>query len=788
MENRTKVLNVLFYPCLFFFFLLAKPELAAQLQHPATERTAALQKLESFIQYQIEDKNLPALSIAVVQGQEVIWAKGFGYADPEKKIPATPETVYRIASVSKLFTDIAVMQRVERGDLDLDTPITEYLPDFRPENPFGKPITLRQLMSHRSGLVREPPVGSYFDPTEPPLEKVITSLKNTRLVYAPETRTKYSNAAITLLGWLLQQKTGRPYAEVIRESVLEPMGLNRSGFESTPHIRWRLATGFLWTYDGRFWPAPHFEYAIGPAANMYASMLDLAQFLKVLFRGGQGPNGRILRAETLQQMWQPQFIKPEQKSGYGLGFYVTEYKGYKRIGHTGAVHGYATEFIALPELKIGVAMSTTRDVANSVLRQISLYAFDLLIAQKQGRPLPDWRRTEPVDPQLARRLDGSYRNQDGRYLELVERNGELYAWNGPFRVRLRARGDTLVMDGVLSSGGWLTPQSDGSLKYRNGIYQRLPDRKPAPVPERWRTLIGEYGWDHNTLYILEKRGQLHALIEWFFLYPLQEVGADSFAFPDYGLYHGEHVVFRRDARGNVTAAVAAGIEFRRRTVGTEAGETFRIVPVKPVAELRRLAAKARPPEEKGAFLQPDLVELRSLDPTIRYDIRYATTNNFMGAKFYDQAKAFLQRPAAEALVRVHRKLKAKGYGLLIHDAYRPWYVTKMFWDATPDSLKQFVADPSQGSIHNRGAAVDLSLYDLRTGEPVEMVSGYDEFSPRAFPDYPGGTSLQRWHRELLRDAMEAEGFRVYQWEWWHFNYRDAAKYPILNLRFEEIMP
>ncbi|MDQ7063575.1 MAG: serine hydrolase [candidate division KSB1 bacterium] len=753
--------------------------------HPSTQ-SSLIQKLESFIRYQMEDKHLPALSIAVVQDQQILYAKGFGYADAEKTIPATPETVYRIASVSKLFTDIAVMQRVEQGELDLDAPITEYLPDFRPENPFGKPITLRQLMSHRAGLVREPPVGSYFDPTEPPLERVIASLKHTRLVYEPGSRTKYSNAAITLLGWLLQQKTGRPYADVIREAVLEPMGLERAGFVPTPDLLRRLAIGFLWTYDGRFWPAPHFEYAIGPAANMYASMLDLAQFLKVLFRDGEGPNGRILRRDTLHRMWQPQFAGPEQKSGYGLGFYVTEYRGYKRIGHTGAVHGYATEFIALPELKIGVAMSTTRDVANSVLRQISLYAFDLLIAQKQEIPLPDWRRTYPVDPQRARLLDGTYRSQNGRYLDLVERNGQLYAWRGSMRVRVRAKGDTLIFDDALAHGGWLVPQADGSLKYHNGVYKRLPDRKPEPVPERWRALIGEYGWDHNTLYILEKRGQLHALIEWFFLYPLQEVGPDSFAFPDYGLYHGEHVVFRRDAQGNATAAMAAGIEFRRRAVGTEAGETFRIVPVKPVAELRRDVTRAQPPVQQGDFLEPDLVELQSFDPTIRYDIRYATTNNFMGARFYDSPKAFLQRPAAEALVRVHRKLKERGYGLLIHDAYRPWYVTKMFWDATPDSLKQFVADPAQGSIHNRGAAVDLTLYDLQTGKPVEMVSGYDEFSPRAFPDYPGGTSLQRWHRELLRDAMEAEGFRVYRWEWWHFNYRDAEKYPILNVRFDEI--
>jgi serine beta-lactamase-like protein LACTB len=155
---------------------------------------------------------------------------------------------------------------------------------------------------------------------------------------------------------------------------------------------------------------------------------------------------------------------------------------------------------------------------------------------------------------------------------------------------------------------------------------------------------------------------------------------------------------------------------------------------------------------------------------------------------YQQARAFLQRPAAEALVRAHRALGRMGLGLLIHDAYRPWYVTKMFWDATPDSAKIFVADPSQGSRHNRGAAVDLTLYDRRTGQELEMVSGYDEFSIRAYPEYPGGTSRQRYNRELLRRAMEAEGFRVYEAEWWHFDYQDWRLYPIGNQTFEKIHP
>jgi D-alanyl-D-alanine dipeptidase len=180
------------------------------------------------------------------------------------------------------------------------------------------------------------------------------------------------------------------------------------------------------------------------------------------------------------------------------------------------------------------------------------------------------------------------------------------------------------------------------------------------------------------------------------------------------------------------------------------------------------------------------VEVATLDPTVHLEIRYATSNDFLGTPVYSQARAFLQRSAAQALLHVQQKLQPLGYGLLIHDAYRPWYVTKIFWDATPPEGKIFVADPAQGSRHNRGCAVDLTLYDLTTGKPVEMPGTYDEMSPRSFPDYPGGTSLQRWHRDLLRRAMESEGFTVYASEWWHFDYKDWREYPILNVPFEKL--
>ena len=195
---------------------------------------------------------------------------------------------------------------------------------------------------------------------------------------------------------------------------------------------------------------------------------------------------------------------------------------------------------------------------------------------------------------------------------------------------------------------------------------------------------------------------------------------------------------------------------------------------------------SEPPKETGKFRQADLVELIKLDPTIKLDIRYAKSNNFLGKPVYTEARAFLQRPAAEALARINQRLRKKGYGLLVFDGYRPWAVTKLFWDSTPDEKKKFVANPAQGSRHNRGCAVDLSLFDLKTGQEVPMPSEYDEMTDRAYPNYKGGTAEQRRLRDLLRAEMEADGFTVFDIEWWHFDFNNWREYPILNIPFNQI--
>lgn len=323
--------------------------------------------------------------------------------------------------------------------------------------------------------------------------------------------------------------------------------------------------------------------------------------------------------------------------------------------------------------------------------------------------------------------------------------------------------------------GTLFPATAQSLAPARSSLHVAP--KPAPVRPDWKQLIGEYEQGGTVIDVLERNGRLLLSTAPNVFVQLNQNGPAVFEAA------GTKVEFYK---GNIGAPeIKFGVQvFKKRLLG-DVTHSFHLDPLRPVAELRKQAMAARPPVENGKR-KPDLVELTSLDPTIRLDIRYATTNNFMGVAFYTEARAFLQRPAAEALVRVNRQLRPYGYGLLIHDAYRPWFVTKMFWDATPGDKKEFVADPSRGSNHNRGGAVDLSLCDLNTGREIEMPGGYDEMSDRSYPDYQGGTSLQRWHRDLLRAAMESQGFKIYKVEWWHFDYKDWASYPILNVAFSQL--
>jgi D-alanyl-D-alanine dipeptidase len=303
---------------------------------------------------------------------------------------------------------------------------------------------------------------------------------------------------------------------------------------------------------------------------------------------------------------------------------------------------------------------------------------------------------------------------------------------------------------------------------------------PAPPPALER-LLGQYGAPGFILTIYEDKGRLYADAPTIHSSPLIRRGS-GYAVE---LQNGQRGALDFDAGGRAQAVFLMGLRLPRRDFGAEAVAAIQAKVKADPAKVRAAALAASPPSETGKR-PADLVELTTVDKRIRLDIRYATANNFMGFPLYERAGAYLQRPAAEALGRVQEALAAQGYGLLIHDAYRPWFVTKMFWDATPPEDHVFVADPAQGSRHNRGCAVDLTLYDLKSGKPVEMTGRYDEMSTRSDADFVGGTSKQRALRQILRTAMEAEGFTVYPQEWWHFDYKDWPQYAVGTATFTEL--
>ena len=747
---------------------------------------AQFDALEAFIEAEAKDKKLPLLSVVLANENGVVWSYGIGADSGTPGLVADANTTYRIGSVSKLFTDIVVMQMVEQGILDLDEPVTSYLPDFNPHNDFDSDITLRALMSHSSGLVREPPVGNYFDDSSPTLAETVASLNDTALVYAPGSKVQYSNAGIAVVGRILEKVSGRPFAQLLEDEVLQPLGMSHSAFAPENRITERLPEAWMWSYQGDRTVAPTFELGMQPAGSMYSTMNDLALFMVALINGGQGLNGRILARETLDEMWTPQSaITSGRGRSYGIGFSLGTFEDELSVSHGGAIYGFATQLKVLPGSMIGVAISTNLDMANGTVNRIADIALLTLLSTGDDRAAPKPVVSSAVSASDAERWSGVYSDGE-RYIRLMQRFGDLYVEriNG-LSLRLREAAGRTVIDDIMLYSEDVDATADSVTVF--GItYARVPDEKPAPVNEAWIDLIGEYGFDHNILYISEKFGRLHALIEWGMEYPLIESAAHTFRFPAYGLYPNEELVLDRNERGDVVDVSLNGIRFPRRAVGNADGEVFRITPVAPVRVLEREALRASPPQESGDFRDADLVDITNYSDTIRLDIRYASDRNFLGVPVYSSARAFMQRPAAEALSRVSSRLEQQGYGLLVHDAYRPWYVTKIFWDATPEESKRFVANPANGSRHNRGSAIDLTLYDLESGNSIEMVGLYDEMSPRSYPHYPGGTSLQRWHRELLREAMEAEGFRVYEYEWWHFDFDGWEHYRILTDTFEAL--
>jgi D-alanyl-D-alanine dipeptidase len=320
-----------------------------------------------------------------------------------------------------------------------------------------------------------------------------------------------------------------------------------------------------------------------------------------------------------------------------------------------------------------------------------------------------------------------------------------------------------------------------------GAVERAPRRATAPsadvLLQARRTTTGEpLAWPGGTA---EVTAQIVTIA------PGQTTGWHRHGVPTFGYILAGELEVEYDGIGRRVLKEGDNLMEAMKTAHNAVNlgtEPVRILAVFMGAAGKPTTMKADPPKMPAALAAghaSDLVDLADVDAGLRIDLRYATANNFTGEAVYRRARALLQRPAAAALERAAARANEAGYGLVILDAYRPWSVTRLFWDAFP-MHRAYLADPMEGSRHNRGCAVDLTLYELATGREVPMPSAYDDFSERAHPAWTGGTEAERASRDRLRSFMEAEGFTVYENEWWHFDYKGWREYPVLDMSFDSV--
>lgn len=380
--------------------------------------------LSAWIEAQMAYNGLPGLSIGIVYDQEPVWARGFGYAGVEQKIAATPRTIYRIASITKLFTNTAVLQLRDAGKLQLDDPLIRYLPWFKVQNrhPDAPPVTIRHLLTHTSGLSREAAFPYWTDNNFPTREQIRETLPQQKAVLPTETEWKYSNLALSLAGEIVAAVSGHDYADYVRQHILNPLDMNSTYVKPPDPNHPRLATGY-----GRRLPDGSRELSpftdcqgITPAANMSTTVEDLARFAMLQFRDGPASDTQILRGSTLREMQRVHWLEPDWQAGWGLGFRILRQNGKTYVGHGGAVLGYRTLLRICPADKIAVIVLTNADDGEPLMYVEKAFQWVAPAILKAVTPEPKAAQANPAWQQYV----GKYRNAWGD-MQVLVLDGEL---------------------------------------------------------------------------------------------------------------------------------------------------------------------------------------------------------------------------------------------------------------------------------------------------------------------------------------------------------------------------
>ncbi|MEN7548936.1 M15 family metallopeptidase [Rapidithrix thailandica] len=705
--------------------------------------SALIDSLKAAVRYECQTQQLPSLSVALLDREKVAWHTGFTWSKDKGSEALPQQAYYQMGEQAYLLTAHLLHEAVKAGKLSMNDPVNLYLPEVVPTTS----LKIRHLIQPDSGIAILLPEGNRYSSPPNSLETAVKSLDFSGKV----SETSWQETDFFVLGYLLEKLYRKKYTALLVEFA-HKHNIANLFTEVSDSIRKHVLPGSFWTYEGRNVSLPVPEATLGLPHELCTDVQSWARCLQIL-----------LPAFSENPFWQVMFPVSDTSIWQSSG------------------SGYTSFYRFHPVQQWGIVLLSSLEGSEGAMAKVADYVFTQMQRLEAGQAMTAYPRSLPVNREKIRLVQGRFQ-QGAEVLSLERFYRKWFVWKNNRRVELRQSGDSLIVDGRLAFGERFFLLNKDTLQSNGESWIRVPPRRPEKVPGEWKHLIGEYGTKQPYWRILEKNGQLYALIDHFHLFPLQKLNEDAFLIKE----HDWTLSFTKNSKGGVEAIRLGEVVLSKRNKGLQEAKYFKIALSKPLSEIREIAFNALPPEEAGSFREPELVELSKVIPNVKYDIRYSKSNNFMGVPFYTLERAFLQRPAVQALAKVAKVLERQGLGLLIHDAYRPWYVTKMFWEGAAPVHRRYLANPAKGSRHNRGCAVDLSLYDLKSGKPVEMVSGYDEFSIRAYALYPGGTEQQRWHRDLLRQVMTAYGFVSIKNEWWHFDYYQWKKYPILNLRFEEL--
>ncbi|MCZ6746747.1 MAG: serine hydrolase, partial [Acidobacteria bacterium] len=387
----------------------------------AATRTAEIAGIIANFQSRIPERmasdNLPALSLALVDREGPLWIEGFGYLDDGHQVPVDEDTIFSLQSTSKSFTATALLVAARDGLVELDAPITEYLPDFTVNSRFEehpeRRMTLRHLLGHRAGFTHEAPVGNNYVPGYPSFKAHVESIRETWLRYPVGLHQAYANLGVDLAGFILGKVSGKGYPRYMQESVLEPLGMSHSSFDwkTIREVRnravghWKLVENMP------------LEFALIPSGGLYSSAKDMAAFLQFQLNDGRVAGEVLLDQALLAEMRDPSFAVPGQDLGYGLGLRRYQWYGRPYYHHAGGGFGFKSHMSWYPDLGVGIVVLTNsmdQNIVHSLAREIiDAIAESADLDTTPPRPYAGLTAVK-VDPSMARRLQGIYLGRGSR--------------------------------------------------------------------------------------------------------------------------------------------------------------------------------------------------------------------------------------------------------------------------------------------------------------------------------------------------------------------------------------